>query len=181
MKPPFEREDHNHLAGEKCDSPHQRPKTLYLVYVCESCGWPEKTWLHDAFSISDFAWTKRCNCPHCGNLTILYRDGVYSTQKLSEPTQEFLYIFRADNGLYKIGRSSDPSRRLKAFSSGPVEVTLVWQQEFTDAQQAERVAHHFFRKYRVRGEWFRLNPEQVKHFIAINTLQEDSRQGHCDR
>jgi predicted GIY-YIG superfamily endonuclease len=74
---------------------------------------------------------------------------------------EFLYIFRAANGLYKIGKSKNPAQRLQAFKSGPIEVTLIWQQEFPDAASAERQAHHYFKKQRVRGEWFDLESEQV--------------------
>lgn len=143
----------------------------YLVYVCEHCGWPERIWLTGRQSISEFPWTKQDICLHCSSFRTLYRAGVYQIPSTQERMPEFLYIFYAANGLYKIGRSKDPAQRLQAFRAGPVEVALIWQKEFRDVAEAERNAHHYFRDRRVRGEWFDLAPEQVEAFIAINALE----------
>jgi DNA-binding XRE family transcriptional regulator len=74
----------------------------------------------------------------------------------------FVYLFRADNGLLKIGRSGSPRDRLKAFACLPVAVELIHQIRTNDMEWLEGELHQLYAARHVRGEWFRLTEEEVE-------------------
>lgn len=75
----------------------------------------------------------------------------------------FIYLIRDRyTGLYKIGRSNDPERRLadlrKEYTKLPIEFDFylagVWETNYP--VKMEKFAHESFEECRVRGEWFNL-------------------------
>jgi DNA-binding XRE family transcriptional regulator len=79
----------------------------------------------------------------------------------------YVYLFEADNHLFKLGRSFDPSARVARFNTLPVGVHLVHKIESSDAKWLERVLHRRFSPKRIRGEWFALTDEDVAEIVAI--------------
>jgi site-specific DNA-adenine methylase len=63
------------------------------------------------------------------------------------------------NGLYKIGKSKNPRIREKTLQSEEptVEMVKIWEEDI------ESTLHKKYAKQRVRGEWFKLTPIQVKY------------------
>lgn len=95
----------------------------------------------------------------------------------------FVYLIK-DNftGLYKIGRSKDPERRLadlrKEYTKLPVQFDFylvgVWKTSYP--VKVEGFCHNCFEEFRVRGEWFDLagaerfgedgwGPNATKYFV----------------
>ena len=63
------------------------------------------------------------------------------------------------NGFYKIGKSKNPKYREKTLQSEEPDIIMVkiWDKDI------ERELHNNYDKYRLRGEWFKLNKIQVKY------------------
>lgn len=70
----------------------------------------------------------------------------------------YVYFIIIENGLVKIGHSSEPSTRKDQLQTGcPSELKLFHRLGFEtkdDAAYFERVLHSFFASYRTHGEWF---------------------------
>jgi len=76
----------------------------------------------------------------------------------------FVYVVStgARVGLYKIGRSKNPKRRLKAIrESSPVDVTLECSLYTSDMGLLEALLHQRFARQREHSEWFRLSYEDL--------------------
>jgi hypothetical protein len=79
-----------------------------------------------------------------------------------QPIDGYVYILRAESGQYKIGRSKNPSDRLKTFS-----VKLPFRVEYeivipsSDHRLLERKLHERFAEKWIDGEWFSLAPEDI--------------------
>jgi len=83
------------------------------------------------------------------------------------PRLGFVYMVRGHPGEYKIGRTNLVDRRLSELgATGPVEHELVHYIETDDPAGVEAYWHSRFEKAgkRMRGEWFRLRPEDVAAF-----------------
>ena len=82
----------------------------------------------------------------------------------------FVYVMGcADAECIKIGIAKDVGRRLALLQSGnPLEIKAVYSRGFDDkrASQVERSAHRHFKSKRIRGEWFRVSPNDAEAFIA---------------
>jgi hypothetical protein len=80
----------------------------------------------------------------------------------SMSTQVYL-IHALGTVFYKIGMASDTSSRLSILQIGcPFELVVIWSKEFSDAEKIETFLHSTFKNCRVRGEWFKLNSEDLK-------------------
>jgi Meiotically up-regulated gene 113 len=84
----------------------------------------------------------------------------------------FVYLFRscADPALCKIGRSSNPRRRLKQVQKGVgASLELVHLIPTTDMFRLEHELHERFAAQRLSktGEWFRLEPAHAELIGAI--------------
>lgn len=72
-----------------------------------------------------------------------------------------IYLLNS-NGLYKIGISNRPEKRLKQFKTGNPSIQLIcYSQKVFFAQWLEKHLHKLFSKDNVNGEWFQLNEESV--------------------
>jgi hypothetical protein len=77
----------------------------------------------------------------------------------------WVYLFRADDpvGMYKIGYSTDPVRRLKSIQATcPVSLAFEWAIPCWGNDGTELKIHRKFDGKRVHGEWFRLSKQDVK-------------------
>jgi hypothetical protein len=77
----------------------------------------------------------------------------------------WVYLFRADNpaGMYKIGYSTDPVRRLEAVQAAcPAPLVFEWAIPCWGNDGTELKLHRRFAEQRVHGEWFMLSKEDVK-------------------
>jgi predicted GIY-YIG superfamily endonuclease len=80
------------------------------------------------------------------------------------PKVGYVYLIRAESGLYKIGRTTSPQNRMKTFG-----IKLPFQVEYEcliltyDMVGTERALHQHFASKHMNGEWFRLTPEDVKY------------------
>ena len=75
---------------------------------------------------------------------------------------ESVYFIEAANGLIKIGRSTDPLRRLRGLQTGsPVQLRMVLV--LTGLGVADEMAlHDRFAEYRSHGEWFHPGPDLIE-------------------
>ena len=76
----------------------------------------------------------------------------------------YVYLIRAENGYYKIGRAKNYQERIERlevklpFSIEPLHIL-----QCVDMVEAERALHIRFQDKRVNGEWFALTPEDVEY------------------
>lgn len=87
----------------------------------------------------------------------------------------YVYLFGdVGLGLYKIGISSDPERRLQEINSGngsakpPYEVVIVHSIHVTNPLRVERYLHQKFDHLRLKGEWFRLTSNEIAFIRRFN-------------
>ncbi len=93
--------------------------------------------------------------------------------------QAGVYFIRADNGLVKIGHSSDVARRLanlRLANAGDLDVFRV----IDGGRQTERWLHKRFHALRIRGEWFEFHPDTTTvvppdEIPSRNTIQPQLR------
>lgn len=76
----------------------------------------------------------------------------------------FVYLMAGSCGLYKIGMSNNPTRRVREVQmESPWRVMLLHQWAVSEMLSAERVLHEKFAAKRVRGEWFALDASEVDY------------------
>lgn len=80
----------------------------------------------------------------------------------------YVYLIRSATGYYKIGRTVDPSNRIKTFGVKlPFEVEYECLIESADMHGLEAELHNHYAKQRVNGEWFQLAPEDVDYIKGL--------------
>jgi hypothetical protein len=81
-------------------------------------------------------------------------------------------------GLFKIGVADDPGKRLRELQVGsPAELTLAYMQPYAERRDAVAVCEELYRCFagrRVRGRWYRLTLEEVRHGLARRATVETS-------
>ena len=79
-------------------------------------------------------------------------------------------------GLLKIGVADDPGKRLRELQVGsPAELTLAHVQPYAERRDAVAVCEELYRCFagrRVRGRWYRLTLEEVRHGLARRATVE---------
>lgn len=84
--------------------------------------------------------------------------------------QRGVYFVKADNGLTKIGRTTNLLDRLSELqTASPCELTLEWFIETDSEKNLEKELHDVFAEKRVRGEWFLLSNDDLSW---INNLDK---------
>jgi hypothetical protein len=92
--------------------------------------------------------------------------------KPKPPVPGYVYLLRAENGLYKIGKAKNVAKRLQPFSVHfPMKWELVHSFHSDDYGIAEEELHWQYRDKRDVGEWFKLLPEDVEHITGIQDGQ----------
>jgi len=93
----------------------------------------------------------------------------------------FLYVVGTEEhgSMFKIGYSGNPAKRLQEMQIGsPVDLKLCYVMRLLkdDIRQAESTIHKELKKYKVRGEWFECDLENIKMIIRIlypNSLESE--------
>lgn len=92
--------------------------------------------------------------------------------KKSKVVPGYVYLIKAENGLYKIGKTKNINSRLKPFSVAfPMKWELVYSFRSDDYSIAEDTLHIHFDDKRGVGEWFQLLPEDVEYIKSIQDGQ----------
>jgi len=80
----------------------------------------------------------------------------------------YVYLLRADNGLYKIGKTTCLDRRITELSIKlPYELELIHAVESDNIDVLEQLLHEQFADKRVRGEWFALSARDVEFICSL--------------
>ena len=80
----------------------------------------------------------------------------------------FIYLIRAENGLYKIGKTKDLEKRIKPFHVDfPMKWEMVYSFQSPDYGLAESFLHIRFSEKRDVGEWFRLSNEDIIFIMSL--------------
>lgn len=77
---------------------------------------------------------------------------------------QYVYIIAAENGLFKIGKTTNIDNRLQQIkSANPIQCFLVGLIEAKDdnLDKLERLLHKMFKDKRIRGEWFALSKNDL--------------------
>ncbi len=75
----------------------------------------------------------------------------------------YCYLIRLQGTNYfKIGVSIDVKSRLEDLDVGPIPVEIVETCLLKSPYKAERIIHIALREFRVRGEWFLVDPAKVR-------------------
>jgi hypothetical protein len=75
----------------------------------------------------------------------------------------FVYLLKADNGLYKIGQSKVVDDRIKQLGlTLPYELSLVLTIKSEYYKDLEAAFHESLADKRIKGEWFKLNKEDIE-------------------
>lgn len=83
----------------------------------------------------------------------------------------YVYVLRADNGVYKIGQSTQIDDRIKQLSIQlPYELELVHVIETDHVINAEQLLHNRYAEKRRGGEWFALTDEDLEEIKALSHL-----------
>jgi hypothetical protein len=84
--------------------------------------------------------------------------------------EAYLYVISCRLELAKIGVAGDARKRLRELQVGsPVELKLTLSRPYAERRDADAVAQELFRCFagrRVRGSWYRLTLEEIRHALA---------------
>lgn len=90
------------------------------------------------------------------------------TKKKPRPKPGYVYLFKADNGVYKIGQSVDPDARITSLGVKlPYELESVHRIETHDMNELESDLHDRFADKRLEGEWFELTESDVDYIREL--------------
>ncbi len=85
-----------------------------------------------------------------------------------KPRAGYVYLLQSPTGYYKIGRTKNPSNRIKTFSVKlPFEVEFIVIIATSDMVQLETELHHKYASKRIDGEWFELAPADVAYMKGL--------------
>lgn len=84
--------------------------------------------------------------------------------------EDYLYIIE-NNGSYKIGYSSDWSKRIKAYKSHLGNVNVVYVTKQINCFNLENYLHAIFKEQRLDGEWFNLDQEDILEAIKYCSIR----------
>jgi hypothetical protein len=75
-----------------------------------------------------------------------------------------IYLMLDENtGYHKIGRSKNPNKRERTLQSEKPTISLFYHCEVP--AKIESILHEKYKDYRVRGEWFDLDEEQINEIV----------------
>ena len=109
---------------------------------------------------------------HCSNFIdeLLKNDAIRlkATKQLAlkydTDNDDYFYIIK-NNGLYKLGFSSNWVKRYKMYKVHLGNVDLVYLTKQTSSFDLEDDAHKMFKELRVSGEWFKLTDADLLKII----------------
>jgi hypothetical protein len=88
----------------------------------------------------------------------------------------YVYLIRADNGLYKIGLTSNIERRFNTLrAQSPIPLELILYVNGENARELERELHDKFSDKRHHGEWFELSDENLAYIRTQDVVYKMTR------
>jgi len=85
-----------------------------------------------------------------------------NVEKREKKQSGFIYLLKSKN-LYKIGRAKCPKDRLKTYKTeNPFGIKVILQRRVDDYIKMEEKLLDMFRDKRVKGEWFKLNKQDIQ-------------------
>jgi len=114
---------------------------------------------------------------HCDNFinellkdeAIRYKAVKQLSLNIKEEEFDYLYIIE-NNGLYKIGYSSNWRKRYKAYQTHLGFVNISYLTKQINSFKLEGELHQMFSDKRVTGEWFKLNSSDLLKAISYCSL-----------
>lgn len=91
----------------------------------------------------------------------------------------FVYLIAAGRNIIKVGMAKDVGKRARALQiGGPFEMQIIHKIEIAaeHAQGLEKLIHQRLKRYRMRGEWFR-----IERPMAISMAERAASQFAKDR
>lgn len=85
---------------------------------------------------------------------------ITNASALGAPADRRSVYYARRGDVIKIGVSGNPGRRIASFKGDVVGVE-------PGGYDVERLRHHQFRHLRVAGEWFKADPELLRHIDAL--------------
>lgn len=74
----------------------------------------------------------------------------------------YVYLLQSSTGVYKIGRTGDPDKRIRTFGVKlPFEVEYTCVIKTPHMFELEKLLHRAFHHKRINGEWFKLDAQDV--------------------
>lgn len=103
----------------------------------------------------------------------LTNHGIESRKQANNQEKSgYVYLLRADNGIYKIGRTKRLDDRITRLSVElPYQLELICAIATDDMHDLEGKLHHRFADQRVNGEWFSLTNENVESIKEVSNEQ----------
>ena len=96
---------------------------------------------------------------------------LYESWGVKDYQVGYVYVLKAENGLYKIGKSRSPQIRIgQIITASPVKITPLLVYKSTEYHKLESVLHMIFAEEREIGEWFRLSDED---FLVLAHMSGD--------
>lgn len=100
-----------------------------------------------------------------------YSPGVAVGKAVAQRMDGYIYLLRAENGYYKIGRSVEISKRLASLQRDfPIAIKLVYSYRHSDYIKEEARLHSLYKEFRKQGEWFALPPKAVRAIRALGKI-----------
>ncbi len=95
-------------------------------------------------------------------------------QAVWKDTSGWIYIFKAENGMFKIGKTGkNPKGRLRTICTiSPVPISLLHAIETNDITWLENRLHAKYTKSRCHGEWFRLEEKNVRWLMSQTCMHK---------
>jgi len=88
----------------------------------------------------------------------------------------YVYLIRTPLGVYKIGKTKSPQKRIKKLGVQlPFEIDVIHLIRSDNYTKAEAALHDKYKNKRVNGEWFNLSDIDVKdiqNIVELNFCQE---------
>ena len=86
----------------------------------------------------------------------------WNKTKIKISTRGYIYLIKSNN-LYKIGRAKNLKSRIKTYQTeNPFGIEVIFQKEVDDYIGTEKDLLTRFENKRERGEWFKLNNEDIQ-------------------
>jgi len=90
-------------------------------------------------------------------------------------TGQYIYLIQGSNGYYKIGKTTQPRKRLRKLSVVlPFDINVLHLIPTNDMSFVEKHLHEKYQHKRVRGEWFALSIDDVKEIREIHSIEVTS-------
>lgn len=96
------------------------------------------------------------------------------THKNSPGVPGYVYLLKASNGYFKIGRAFDVNKRLKGHKRMyPLQIDVLHTVYSMDMVKAENHLLKRFEEYKMQGEWFLLEPDHVEWICGLTSEELD--------